>query len=95
MRERIKTQVKIACAFVLLLALGRLMSGCATFQRATDDVPGTVGVGLSISACVNAAFRDIPDTLAREREIAKCIHDAFNQLTAERRREVIAAIEAK
>lgn len=66
------------------------IGGCATFQHAESDIPGTVMAGLSTAACVTAAVKEEPDALLRERRIADCFKAAFDALSEASKRELLS-----
>lgn len=75
---------------MFIVAVLLASSGCATFKSASADIPGTVGVGLSVTACVTEAFKQNPDALNRENAIYACVAGALSQLSEADKRELLA-----
>lgn len=77
-------------ALLAIIAAAYFLPACATFSKAQQDVPGTVGVGLSVAACVTNAFQSQTDALARENAIYACVAGALSQLSEADKRELLA-----
>lgn len=85
-----KTVLWFALVMAGIWAMALTMPGCATFKAAQADIPGAVGIGLNVTACVSEAFLHQQDAIGREDAIYACVAAALSQLTEAQKRELLA-----